>query len=189
MNVYEKCPILENDNLIIRLIEKNDAEDLMSVYNDKFVLPFLNSDNCHGSNFYCATKEDMENTIKYWLIEYHENRGFVRFSVVDKKAGTVIGTIEMFQRKSEDFYNDCGILRLDLARDYESSEWIGDILSLITEPFYDWFGCSVIATKAAVYAIERIEALKKNGFIKSEEPLIGHQRNTLYYDYWIIQKL
>lgn len=41
MNVYEKCPTLENDNLIIRLIEKNDADDLMSVYNDKFVLPFL----------------------------------------------------------------------------------------------------------------------------------------------------
>ena len=96
--------------------------------------------------------------------------------------------IEMFQRKSQDFYNDCGILRLDLARDYERSEWIGDILSLITEPFYDWFGCSVIATKAAVYAIERIEALKKKGFIKSEEPLIGHYRNTVYYDYWIIQK-
>ena len=56
MNVYEKCPTLENDNLIIRLIEKNDADDLMSVYNDKFVLPFFNSDNCHGSNFYCATK-------------------------------------------------------------------------------------------------------------------------------------
>ncbi len=188
MNVYEKCHTLENDNLIIKKKKKNDADDLMSVYNDKFVLPFFNSDNCHGSNFYCATKEDMENTIKYWLIEYHENRGFVRFSVVDKKAGTVIGTIEMFQRKSQDFYNDCGILRLDLARDYERSEWIGDILSLITEPFYDWFGCSVIATKAAVYAIERIEALKKKGFIKSEEPLIGHYRNTVYYDYWIIQK-
>lgn len=74
-----------------------------------------------------VTKEDMENTIKYWLIEYRENRGFVRFSVVDKKAGTVIGTIEMFQRKSEDFYNDCGILRLDLVRDYERSEWIEDM--------------------------------------------------------------
>lgn len=74
-----------------------------------------------------VTKEDMENTIKYWLIEYRENRGFVRFSVVDKKAGTVIGTIEMFQRKSEDFYNDCGILSLDLVRDYERSEWIEDM--------------------------------------------------------------
>lgn len=54
---------------------------------------------------------------------------------------------DLFQRKSEDFYNDCGILRLDLARDYESSEWIGDILSLLTKPFYDWFGCSVITGK------------------------------------------
>lgn len=188
MNIYEKCPVLENDNFIVRLIGDNDVDDLVSVYSDKFALPFFNSDNCNGSNFYCATREDMANAIKYWLIEYHENRGFVRFSIVDKKEGKVIGTIEMFQRKSEDFYNDCGILRLDVRSDYEKSELIYDILSLIVEPFYGWFGCSTIATKAAVYAIERIEALKKMRFLKSTEPLIGHHQNTIYYDYWIIQK-
>ena len=32
-------------------------------------------------------KKDVENTIKYWLIEYRENRGFVRFSIDDKKTG------------------------------------------------------------------------------------------------------
>lgn len=187
MNIYEKCPVLENDNFLIRLIEQNDADDLMSVYSDKFALPFFNSDNCHGSNFYCAKMEDMQNTIKYWLIEYHENRGFVRFSVVDKRLERVIGTIEMFKRKSEDSYNDCGILRLDLSSDCEKSEVISDIMSLIIIPFYDWFECSVIATKAPVYAVERIDALKNTGFTKSTEPLIGWEKNMTYYDYWIIK--
>lgn len=187
MNIYEKCPVLENEQLLVRLIEPEDAQDLLSVYNDKFALPFFNSDNCHGSNFYCRNLEDMKNTIKYWLIEYHENRCFVRFSIVDKRQGKAIGTIEMFNRKAEDFYNNCGILRLDLGSDYEKSDLIYDILSLVTAPFYEWFECPMIATKASVYAIDRIEALKKVGYAKSEEPLVGHDK-TAYYDYWVINR-
>lgn len=137
-------------------------------------------------NFYCATREDAANTIKYWLIEYHENRRFVWFSIVDKKAQKIIGTIEMFKRKAKDFYDGYGLLRLDVRSDCEKSEVIYGILSLITEPFYQWFDCSSIATKAPLYAIERIEALKKSGFTKSQEPLIGHIKNIAYYDYWVI---
>ena len=187
MDIYENCPVLENENYKIRLIEENDAEDLLGVYGDKSALPFFNSDNCHGSNFYCAVKKDVENTIKYWLIEYRENRGFVRFSIDDKKTGKTVGTIEMFRREAEDYFTDCGILRLDLRSDYERAEPVYDILSLVIKPFYIWFGCSKIATKAPVYAIERIETLKKAGFIRSEEPLIGHQKNISYYDYWVIE--
>lgn len=188
MNIYEKCPTLENENFIIRLIEETDADDLWKVYRDKLALPFFNSDNCNGSNFYCEKREDVVNTIKFWLIEYLENRGFVRFSIVDKKAGCVIGTIEMFRREAGDYYNDCGILRIDVRSDYEKSEILYGILSLITNPFFECFGCSKIATKAAVYAIERIEALQKAGFIKSAQPFIGQNPPRTYYDYWIIEK-
>lgn len=188
MNIYEQCPTLENENFLIRLIEDADATDLWKVYGDKLALPFFNSDNCNGSNFYCEKREDVVNTIKYWLIEYHENRGFVRFSIVDKKAGCVIGTIEMFRRESEDYYNDCGILRIDVRSDCEKAEILYGILALITEPFLEWFGCSMIATKAAIYAIERMEALKKAGYVKSDEPLIGHNPPMAYGDYWMRQR-
>ncbi|MDE7416708.1 MAG: GNAT family N-acetyltransferase [Lachnospiraceae bacterium] len=187
MDIFEKCPVLENDRLLLRLIEDKDADDLLQVYGDKFVLPFFNSDNCHGSNFYCRNMEDMANTIKYWLIEYHDNKCFVRFSIIDKKQGKAVGTIEMFNRRAEDFYDHCGILRLDLGRSYEETSFICDILALTTEPFYDWFACPKIVTKAAVYAVDRIEALKKMGFVKLEEPLIG-EHNRAYYDYWMIEK-
>lgn len=188
MDIYAECPVLENDAYIVRLIEQGDAEDLMDVYGDKFALPFFNSDNCNGSNFYCSKLEDVENTVKYWLIEYFENKSFVRFSVVDKSKGKVIGTIEMFCRESEDSYNGCGLLRLDLRSRNEESDVIYGILSLVTEPFYDWFGCERIATKAAVYAVERIDALKRAGFVKSAEPLINAEQNMSYYDYWVIKK-
>lgn len=184
--VYDNCPVFENENFKLRLIEENDATDLLSVYSDKFALPFFNSDNCNGSNFYCATGEDMENTIKYWLIEY-QGRGFVRFSIVDKNAGKAIGTIELFNRKADDYFNNCGLLRLDVRSDYEKSDILSEILFLITAPTYELFDCSMIATKAPIYAVERIDALRKLGYEKSEEKVVGHD-GTVYGDYWCVFK-
>lgn len=188
VSIYEKCPVLENESFKIRLIEESDADDLWSVYSDKFALPFFNSDNCHGTNFYCEKKEYVTESIKYWLMEYHETKGFVRFSIIDKKSNKAIGTIEMFKREAEDYFDQCGLLRLDLRSDYEETKIIHSILSLVTEPFYSWFECEKIATKAAVYAVDRIEALKESGFIKSDEPLVGTQNMIKYYDYWIIEE-
>ena len=34
MDIYEKCPILENDNYIVRLLEENDVDDLFTVYSE-----------------------------------------------------------------------------------------------------------------------------------------------------------
>lgn len=184
MDVFENCPVFEDENFKIRLIEEADADDLFKVYSDKFALPFFNSDNCHGSNFYCAKKEDIENAIKYWLIEYRVNKGFVRFSVVDKSRNEVIGTIEMFNRKANDYFNNCGLLRLDLRSDCEKVNVIQNVLALVVEPFFKLFKCSLIATKGALYAVDRIEALKNLNFIKSDEPLIGHYQT--YYDYWVL---
>lgn len=211
MSVYENCPILENENFIIRLMEMSDAEDLFKVYSDKLVLPFMNSDSCNGSNFYCEKKEYVQGAVKFWIEEY-KNKGFVRFSIIAKNdksenfvfsstrsdnpadydtgnsTDCVIGSIELFNRQSTDFYTNCGLLRLDVRRDYENVDSLTEILSLITEHTYDLFECDFIATKAQVFAVDRIEALKKLGFEKSEKPLIGVLDNKSYYDYWIKRK-
>ena len=47
MNIYENCPILENKRFLIRLINKEDCDDLLEVYSDKNALPFFNIDNCN----------------------------------------------------------------------------------------------------------------------------------------------
>ena len=187
IDVFKECPSLENDDFLIRFIEQKDAKDLLKVYSDKLALPFFNSDNCHGSNFYLTNMVDMHNTIKYWLKEYYEYQGFVRFSILNKKTHKCIGTIEMFHRNAADYFNDCGLLRIDLGSVSEKTEILSSVLSLITKPFFDWFCCNRIATKAPIFAVDRIEALKQNGYEKKEEPLIGHT-GTYYYDYWVIEK-
>lgn len=185
MNVYEKCPVIENDDFKVRLIQVDDVDGLWKVYSDKHALPYFNSDHCNGSNFYCAVREHMEGAIKFWLLEYYENKGFVRFTIVDKKTKEAIGTIEMFRRKSEDCYNGYGLLRVDVRSDYEEKDPLHSILTLVTEPFYEWFACESIATKAANYAVNRIEALEAAGYKKSEEPLIGLNPTREYYGYFV----
>lgn len=186
MDVYENCPVFETKHFQLRRIEEKDAKDLLEVYSDVHALPLFNSDNCHGSNFYITNLKDMENTIKYWLIEYFENKGFVRFSILDRSKEKCIGTIEMFHRLAEDAFNHCGVLRLDLRSDYEKATIIEEILSEITEPFFDLFSCDRIISKAANYAVERMAAFKVCGYRLSEDVLIGNYRT--YYDYWVKTK-
>ncbi|EOS77032.1 MAG: GNAT family N-acetyltransferase [Lachnospiraceae bacterium] len=184
--VYETCPVLENEKFILRLIQKEDAGELLKVYSDEKAVPFFNSDNCHGADFHFTTMEEMEGTVKGWLLEY-ENGGFVRWSVLDKATGEAVGTIELFHRNGKDYFNDCGILRLDLRSDYEEKGPIAEILGIITEPAFELFECSMIATKAISPAEKRRDALKETGYCLTEEKVIGHDGSE-YGDYWVCRK-
>lgn len=184
-NVYESCPVIENGNYILRLMELEDVDDLLAVYGDKRALPYFNSDNCGGGNFYCATIENMREAIRCWLIEY-ERKGFVRFTIIAKSTGKAVGTIELFKRTSTDSLTGCGMLRLDVRGDHEERDVLFDVLSIIVPPAFELFECETIATKAPIYAVERIEALKRMGFEKSDDPVVGQHDGRMYYDYWLV---
>lgn len=186
MNIYQTCPALQNDEFLLRLVESSDATDLLKVYSDEKSAPFFNGDNCHGDDFRYTTIERMRQALEFWKQAY-QNGWFVRFAIVDKAQNEVIGTIEEFKRDENDFFTDCGLLRLDLRSDYETSAAITSVLSLIAAPSFDLFGCSIVATKAVSGATERIRALTSLGFVKSDEPLIGHD-GTKYYDYYVYKK-
>ena len=172
MNIYEKCPEFESERFLIRLLRDKDCDDLLKVYSDKKALPFFNSDNCDGDNFYYATKERMAEAIGFWHMSY-ENGWFVRLSIVDKAVVSVIGTVELCLRVSEDQFNNMGILRVDVRSDYEQEDVLRDIFSLITPKLEEVLGCKGVLTKAPIYAVERIKAIQKAGFTKSENLLIG----------------
>lgn len=184
--VFEQCPIIENERFLFRLVSKGDAKDLLKVYSDKNALPFFNSDNCNGNNFYYQTEEKMMELIIFWIWEY-ECKRYVRFAIVDKVYDQVIGTIELFKRNSNDSFNETGILRLDVRSDFEVKEVLYEIMTIIIKPAFELFNCSTIATKAANYAIERIMALEKINFAKTEDRLIAFDGKS-YGDYWIIKR-
>ncbi|MBR5648721.1 GNAT family N-acetyltransferase [Pseudobutyrivibrio sp.] len=185
-NVYEVCPTFENDNYILRFAVKEDAFDLLQVYSDKHALPFFNSDNCHGDNFYYPTKEAMEKAIDFWLYSY-EQKFFVRWAIIDKKLSKAIGTIELFHREADDDFNHVGVIRLDLRSDYENEKAIKEILSIIIPPAFDLFECNEIISKVPLYAIDRAQAFSEYGFEKSDGLMVGTNDHYAYKDYWTIQ--
>ena len=185
MNIYKTCPTLESEKFIVRLFQDGDCDDLLKVYSDKNALPFFNSDNCDGDNFYYATKERIAETISFWKMAY-DNGWFVRLSIVDKSASSVVGTVELCLRVSEDDFNNMGILRVDVRSDYEREDALYDIFSLITPELEEMLGCKGVLTKAPIYAVERIKAIQKVGFSKSEQLLIG-KTGYAYDGYWTIK--
>ncbi len=127
----------------------------------------------------------MEEAISFWHMAY-ENGWFVRLSIVDKTVSSVIGTIELCLRVSEDEFNHVGILRVDVRSDYEQEDMLYDIFLLIMSKFEEMLGCKGMLTKAPIYAIERIKAIQKAGFTKSEHLLIG-KTGYAYDGYWTIK--
>ncbi|MBD5111413.1 MAG: GNAT family N-acetyltransferase [Ruminococcaceae bacterium] len=186
MDVYKNCPTLESDKYLIRFLEERDLDDLFEIYSDKNALPFFNSDNCDGDNFYYPTKERMAEAVKFWLDAY-KNGWFVRFTVVDKSTQKAVGTIEMFRRAgATDTFNNCGVLRLDVRSDCERADVLYGIISVIVPPSFELFGCDEIITKAPNYAVERIAAVEKFGFRRSENLMVGTNDGYAYNGYWII---
>lgn len=181
-NVYEECPTLENESFKLRLVEMADAPDLLKVYSDEKAVPLFNSDNCDGDDFYYRTLERMEKGIEFWLWAY-KDKGFVRWSILDKASNEAVGTIELFHRESEDYFNHCGLLRLDLRSDYERKDRIVEILSLIMEQAYILFECTMLATKAIPSAVERRMALEALGYQETGEILVS-PKGINYGDYW-----
>ena len=182
MNIYETCPTFGSEKFIIRLFKDEDRDDLLKVYSDKNALPFFNSDNCDGDNFYYSTKERMAEAMAFWHMSY-ENGWFARLSIVDRAASEVIGTVELCLRISEDEFNQMGVLRVDVRSDYEKETVLYDIFALVTPKLGEMLGCKGVLTKAPIYAVERIKAIQRAGFTKSEHLLVG--KNGYAYDgYW-----
>lgn len=182
MNIYETCPVLENERFLIRPLQKSDCAALLKVYSDKNALPFFNSDNCNGDNFYYATEERMQEALDFWMLAYKKG-WFVRLSIVDKTASAVVGTVELCLRVSEDAFHHMGILRVDVGSAYEQADALYSIFSLVAPKLEALLGCKGVLTKAPLYAVERIQALEKAGFTKSEH-LLGGKNGRVYDGYW-----
>ena len=117
-DIYRSFENFENERYLLRAVTMADAPALLRVYSDEHALPFFNSDNCHGDNFYYTTLERMQKAIDFWQDSY-DNGWFVRWCIADKAAGQVIGTVELFTRSSDDAYDSlrfCGWICAVTAR-------------------------------------------------------------------------
>jgi probable phosphoglycerate mutase len=162
-DIYKCCPILQTEHFLLRLVRESDAEDLLGCYSDPKSQPIFDYENCI-SDFCYTTAEEMTDCIRFWLKEYLERR-FIRFAVVDRKSGKAIGTIEMFSDPSLLPDTTGGVLRIDLASQFETEECLAELLQLANDRFYGLFGAEMIVTKGKPTAQTRITSLLNNGYI------------------------
>jgi len=163
-NPYVRCSIFHTQNFILRLISEKDAKDLLACYSDPKSQEYFNVDNFpHDCRF--NTVDEMINCIKFWLMEYSQE-AYVRFCIVDKSMNKAIGTIEMFGMIGK-YKTDPGILRVDIASNYENINYLSELFSVCVENFYELFKVNTIATKAIAKANDRVTILKKLGFCSS----------------------
>lgn len=155
MDPYLECPVTKTKSFTLRLIEQKDSDDLFTCYNDKTAVSFMNDDNC-DFGFFVESKEKMAETVFYW-IDFYKKKYFVRFSIVDNKTSKVIGTVEGFG-------GEVGVLRIDIASEYEKCNYISELLTFAQDNFYEYFGNTSLVTKAISEAKERVQALKNNNW-------------------------
>ena len=169
-NIYKNCPSFETRSFIIRLIDKRDANDLLSCYSDLKAQEVFNHDNC-PVDFNIFTIDKMKQYIDVWLNAYDQEE-YIRFTVVDKLYGKAVGTIEMFGMVGK-YKTDTGVLRVDLASNYEKELLLKEIIDVCVINFYVMFGVKKIVTKAIDKALSRINVLIESGF--SEVDFKGRQ--------------
>ncbi|MDH6371626.1 ribosomal-protein-alanine N-acetyltransferase [Paenibacillus sp. PastF-3] len=183
INPYQVCPVFESERLIYRLVQEEDAEDLLECYSDAASIPLFNSDNC-TNDFNFQMIEEMSGCIRFWLDEY-AGHSYVRFSIVEKDSDKAVGTIEFFARnESVEGVGVIGVLRLDLISRLENEGVLTEILSMIEKEFYDCFGVDAMITKAIPAAKQRITALLNSGYSKIEGNAL-----VSFYDYYMISRV
>ena len=162
INIYQDCPTLHTEHFLLRLVQESDAEDLLTCYSDPRAQAVFDFENC-TSDFRYSTKEEMLGCIRFWLSEYAKGM-YVRFSVIDKSFGKVVGTVEMFSTPGFLPEGNGGVLRIDLASRFETAEHLSELLRLANERFYTLFGADMIVIKGRPAVKNRVHAFIAAGY-------------------------
>jgi RimJ/RimL family protein N-acetyltransferase len=170
-NPYMECPVFDTEHFILRLVQEDDAADLLTCYSDPYARAIFNFDTC-TSNFFYDTSNEIRECIKVWL-DCYSREDFVRLAIVAKNTHRAVGTIEMFGMVGR-YKTTRGILRLDIASKYEEAAYLNELISLCLNEFFDLFNVNQIVTKAIPEAVKRVDILKKLGFSAYDFPEREH---------------
>ena len=179
MDVFTVCPEYKTEHFKIRKLGAGDAEGLFPCYSDLEAARYFNGDCC-GDDFYYTDKEKFRGCVEYWLSRY-EARDFVRWSVLDKETGLLIGTLEVCPSlKYAVDGRKMGILRIDLKSEYERWLVLKELMDVLIWHIYEDFEVASIIMKIQKDAGERQKLIKEYQFVDAKE-----ECNISLEDYYI----
>ena len=160
-DIYDQSPVYESDHFRLRLVSMDDAEELLICYGDPEAQKLFNADRC-DTDFKFTTLEAMQTYIACWLDAYR-GRGYVRYAIVDRQSGAVVGTTEIFGGAIGGVRTDYGVLRVDLRHAYETEDALTELLG-ICDRFFGDVNTQMFITKAIPEAAPRVRALMNAGY-------------------------
>lgn len=167
VNPFITCPKYETKNFILRKLNIGDSEELFSCYSDPLAAKFFNGDNC-GDDFFYTDFDKFKKCVEYWIKSY-DIQDFVRFSIINKQKGSIIGTVEICRSyKYSKGKEKIGILRIDIASLFETKDSMEELYTVLIDNLYKDFQVDFLLTKAIPQAQARMEVLKKKYFAEAE---------------------
>ena len=179
MDVFTVCPEYETEHFKIRKLKAEDTERLFPCYSDPEAARFFNGDCC-GDDFYYTDKDKFRECVEYWLSRYNA-RDFVRWSILDKRTGLLIGTIEVCPSlKYTVDGKQMGILRVDLKSEHERWGVLKELMDVLVCHIYEDFEITSIIMKIQKDASERQRLITEYQFVTAKE-----ECNISLEDYYI----
>jgi RimJ/RimL family protein N-acetyltransferase len=177
--VFENCPVYQSEHFLFRKMKMEDAERLFQCYSNRQAARYFNGDCCNDDFYYTDFNKFMD-CMKYWESRY-QAKDFVRFTIVDRDHGNIIGMAEVCPSYKYSADGLCmGILRIDNLPEYETESSMQEMMTLIINHVYKDFGVKSILMKAQDYAEVRRKVLKQLQFVPAQD-----ECNISFNDYFI----
>lgn len=159
------CPRLKNNRIRIRQLRLDDADKLLSCYQQQGKAPTYFNLDFSNETIPCQNKEQVKNLLKFYLSQSKSKKS-VYWTVIDLFNNNSIGVISITPLEKNEDYKNVGLLRMDIKSEYETKEIISAILNM-TEQLYELFDLNTIISKAWLTSRHRINAMLENGFKES----------------------
>lgn len=154
-DIFDKELVLESDRLRLRPVRAEDADDIFEIFSDKEVMKYYDILPLGDRN------EAVELCGRF--IKHFEDRSMMRWSIVEKESGRVIGTCGFFCFCDDDSKAELGY---ELRRELWGKGYMPEAISLIMRFIYENTDINRIESFVEIPNTASQKLLKKLGFRK-----------------------
>lgn len=154
-DIFDKELVLESDRLRLRPVEREDADDIFEVFSDKEVMKYY--------DILPLANRDEAVELCERFIKHFEDRTMLRWAIIEKVSGKVIGTCGFFCFSDDDCKAELGY---ELRRDLWGKGYMSEAVDMILRFIYEQTYINRIESFVEIPNTPSQKLLKKLGFRK-----------------------
>ena len=153
--IEKKFPVIETDRLILREINRDDAEDIFKYLSDQNVMKY------YGLEPFKSIDEAMEE-IGWYQSTFDEGSG-VRWGITLKGHGKVIGSCGLLNKVPQHYRSEIGF---ELSKDHWGKGIANEALAAVIHYGFEQLNLQRIQALIEPPNLSSQKLVEKNGFIK-----------------------